>query len=87
MRQGNVQLALNAPDRARGWCTVIRIGGAEGDTYLLVPRGLHRGRSYTVTFDSTGEVARVSGWDLVGGGIPIRLESLMDSELILFEAE
>ena len=80
-------MEFGAPDRSKGWALMVRIGRSESDTYLLVPRGLDRGRTYKVTFDSTAETAQISGWDLVSHGIAIRIESLMDSELILFEAE
>jgi len=75
------------PNHTKGWATIVRIGRSESDTYLFNPRGLHRGTTYRVTFDSTGETATVDGWQLVRDGVPIRLESIMSSELILFEAQ
>ena len=75
-----------APDRSRGWATLIRIGPSESDTYLFKPRGLDRGTTYQVTFDGTGEKATINGMSLVRDGLPIRLETLAASELILFEA-
>lgn len=74
-------------DRTKGWATFARIGKSESDTYVFTPRGLHRGKTYTVTFDSTGESATADGLPLVQGGIPIRLESIAASELLLFEEQ
>ena len=65
-----------SPDRAKGWATIARIGESESDTYIFTPRGLHRGKTYTVTFDSTGESATIDGLRLVQAGIPINLESI-----------
>jgi hypothetical protein len=50
-----------------------------------MPRGLDRSRPYRVTFDSTGESATVDGWALVHQGIPVHLESVLSSEILLFE--
>jgi len=75
-----------APDRSKGWATIVRIGKTESDTYLFKPRSLDRGKQYQVTFDSTGETVMLGGWELVRDGLPIRLETVMSSELLLFEA-
>ena len=76
-----------SPDRAKGWATIARIGESESDIYLFTPRGLHRGKTYTVTFDSTGESATIDGLRLVQAGIPIHLESIAASELLCFEEQ
>ncbi len=76
-----------SPDRAKGWATIARIGKSESDTYLFTPKGLHRGKTYTVTFDSTGESATIDGLRLVQAGIPINLESIAASELLRFEEQ
>jgi alpha-galactosidase len=76
-----------APDRKKGWATIVRIGTTDSDTYVLRPRGLDRGRTYRVTFDSTGETVTRDGLDWVREGIPVRLESVMSSDLLLFEVQ
>ena len=76
-----------SPDRAKGWATIARIGKSESATYLFTPKGLHRGKTYTVTFDSTGESATIDGLRLVQAGIPINLESIAASELLRFEEQ
>ena len=73
-----------SPDRSNAWATFARIGTCESDTYYFVPKGLHRGKTYTVTFDSTGESVTADGLRLVQDGIPIRLESIAASELLVF---
>jgi alpha-galactosidase len=75
-----------APDRAKGWATIVRMANGDSDTYLFRPRGLDPARSYRVTYDSTGTKATVDGLRLVQEGLPIRLESALSSELLLFEA-
>ena len=76
-----------SPDRTKGWATIARIGTSESDTFRFTPRGLHRGKTYTVTFDSTSESATVDGLRLVQSSVPIRLESIAASELLLFEEQ
>jgi alpha-galactosidase len=75
-----------APDRSKGWATLIRIGKSDTPEYRFKPRGLDPGKSYRLTIDSLGSAATVSGWELLREGIPVRLETLGSSELLLFEA-
>jgi hypothetical protein len=76
-----------APDRSRGWAPIVRIGARDSDTHLLKPRGLDRGKTYRVTFDSTGETVTRDGMEWVRDGLPVRLKSVMSFELLLFEAQ
>ncbi len=76
-----------APDRSKGWATIVRMADGDSDTYLFRPRGLDPARNYRVTFDSTGTTASVEGSRLTQEGLPIRLESALSSELLLFEAQ
>lgn len=80
-------MEYGSQDRTKGWATLIRMGESDSDTFVFKPRGLDRGKTYKVTFDSTGETARVDGVRLMQEGLPIRLEAIMSSELLLFEAE
>ncbi len=80
-------MEYTAPDRSKGWATIVRIGPTDSDTYIFKPRGLDRGKTYRVTFDSTGETVSQDGMELIRDGLPIRLESVMSSELLLFEAQ
>ena len=73
-----------APDRTTGWGLLIRIGPTDADTYVFKPRGIDRGQTYRVTFDSTGETATVSGLVLARDGLPVRFETMAASELVLF---
>jgi hypothetical protein len=54
---------------------------------LFRPRGIDPAKSYRVTFDSTGTTARIDGARLLQEGLPIRLETALSSELLLFEAQ
>jgi len=76
-----------APDRAKAWATLVRIGRSEADTYRFKPCGLDRGKTYRVTFNNTGETAALTGLELARDGLPIRLPVIMSSELLLFESE
>lgn len=76
-----------AKDQTKCWATIVRIGRSETDTYLFKPKGIHREKTYRMTFDSTDETVIVNGWYLVNEGISICLEAIASSELILFEAQ
>jgi len=80
-------MEYTAPDGAKGWATIVRIGKSESDGYLFLPRGLDPGRTYRVTFDAPGSVATIEGYRLMHHGLLIRQEALMSSELLLFKAE
>ena len=75
-----------APDRTKGWATIVKMGKSESDIYLFRPRGLSPGKEYRVTFDSMNTNVKISGLELIREGLPIRLEAEMSSELLLFEA-
>lgn len=76
-----------SPDAAKGWATFVRLRQGEPGTYLFKPRGLDPAKTYRVTFDSTGTTATVDGLRLIRDGLPIRLQSVLSSDLLLFEAE
>jgi len=71
-------------DRGRGWATIARIGPSDTDEYVIKPRGLTRGFDYNVTLDGTQERFRIDGRGLIAQGVPVRLEQIGSSELILF---
>jgi len=76
-----------APDRSKGWATVVRIGESDTDTCLFKPSGLDMGKTYRVRFDAADASLTLSGLEMVRDGLPVRLKSLASSELLLFEAE
>ncbi|MBI2842582.1 MAG: alpha-galactosidase [Armatimonadetes bacterium] len=85
--EGWFAVEFASPDMKSGWATIVRIGASDYDIYLLKPRGLHRGKKYVVTLDSTGERITLDGLQLMRDGLPIRLEAVMSSDLVLFEAK
>ena len=80
-------MEFTSPDRSRGWATIVRTGASESDTYLFVPRGLDPAKTYRLTFDSMNATATADGLRLVRDGLSIRLEAILSSELLLFEAQ
>jgi hypothetical protein len=76
-----------SPDQTKGWALVVRTGDTRSDTYQFQPRGLDLSKSYRVTWDSRRASAHVAGDRLVLNGLPIRLEDVASSELLLFEAQ
>jgi alpha-galactosidase len=78
-------LEFASPDRTQGWATIVRLHSGGPDSYVLKLRGVDPGRRYRVTFDSKGSTATIDGVHLQEG-LPIRLESELSSELLLFAA-
>jgi hypothetical protein len=74
-----------AIDRNKGWATIVRIGDSDSDTYVFQPRGLDIGKTYRVRFDSLDSEIEVSGLAMIREGLPVRLENMAASELLLFE--
>lgn len=74
-------------DRAKGWATFARLSDGGGSTYVFRPRGLNAGGTYRVTSDSANTAVSVGALRLMQEGLPIRLESALSSELLLFEKE
>jgi hypothetical protein len=79
-------MEFDAPDKTKGWATIVRNGGGS-DTYLFKPRGLNPRKTYQVTYDSTGTIAVADGSNLMRHGLSLRLESVADSELLLFQTK
>ena len=78
-------MEFDSPDRAKGWATVVKLYSGP-DWYVFKPRGLDPGRSYKVTIDSLRTQTVLSGLELASQGLPLRIESVESSELLLFEA-
>jgi hypothetical protein len=76
-----------APDRSKGWATIVKLANSDSDSYLFKPRGLNPAKNYRVTFDSTGTTAIIDGARLQREGLMIRLETTLSSELLLFQAQ
>ena len=77
-------MEFDSPDRSKGWATFVKLYDGP-DTYIFKPRGLDPGQNYRVTFDSLGTNVVVSGLQLMTEGLPIRLESREESELLFFQ--
>ena len=74
-----------APDRSRGWATLVRIGQSGEPSYLFKPKGIDLGKVYRVTFDSSGDAVEIPGWQLARDGLAVRLETRTSSELLLLD--
>jgi len=74
-------------ERDRGWATVVRTASRGEDTYIFRPRGLSMSRKYSVSLDSSGDSVTMEGIQLMREGLPLRLESVGQSELVLFRPQ
>ncbi len=74
------------PDRTASVAALFRTSGAPtgDDTYLFRPRGLNPGLRYVVTLDNSGMSYQANGADLLVQGVPVRLENVFASEMLIF---
>ena len=82
-------LEYASPKGERAYAGVFRLGpdqANEAREYIFRPRGIDPSRRYAVTFDNRSATIESSGADLVLRGIPVRLDGVNLSELLLFEA-
>ena len=74
-----------AKDGSRGMLGVFQLASPKEREIVVYPRGVDVSRSYDVTFDNSRRVCRVEGYALKNGGIHIRLDGALTSELILYK--
>ncbi|MFH1708322.1 MAG: alpha-galactosidase [Planctomycetota bacterium] len=79
-------LEYAAEDASAGYAGLFRLGGDAGCEYLFRPRGLDPARRYTVTFDNMGRDIVMDGAELALRGVPVRLDAVNTSELIMYRA-
>ena len=80
-------MEFGSPDRNKSWAVIVRTGQSSSDFYTFRPRNIDPGKTYQVTFDSSGSTVTIEGWQLINDGLKLRLENRMSSELLLFEAQ
>ena len=71
------------PDHARGFAGAFKLAAGPSE-YRLCLRGVDLSAEYEVTLDNRGQTFSISGRELAGTGLPIRLDSAMTSELVLY---
>lgn len=76
-----------APDSSRALAMVVRLENAAGNSYTVRFRGLDRSHNYRVTFDNSRQQIKLSGYQLSNEGVTVRLETMLESELLLVERE
>jgi alpha-galactosidase len=79
-------LEYASPDKKRDVATLFRSSNFEDPVYHFVPRGLDASDTYKVTFENRGGTVELSGIQLMTAGIPVRLETMGTSEMLLFES-
>ncbi|MHB8216273.1 MAG: alpha-galactosidase [Candidatus Sulfotelmatobacter sp.] len=79
-------LEYSTPNKRRGVATLFRTSDLGDPVYQFVPRGLDSSATYKVTFENRVETVELSGLQLMSQGIPVRLEAMGTSEMLLFES-
>jgi alpha-galactosidase len=76
-------LEYGTQDRQRGYAGLFKLSDGAQET-IFRPRGVDLSRQYEVTLDNLQETFRISGRELALGGLPIRLDTALTSELVLY---
>lgn len=76
-----------SPDHQKDWAVIIRLAKAAPNPYVLKFKGLDKNKKYKATFDNSGRTVVLDGAVLMKTGIPIKLLSNRDSELLLLQAQ
>jgi alpha-galactosidase len=79
-------LEYSASDRGAGYAGLFRLAADAPREYLFRPRGLDAARRYAVTLDNSGAVIERTGGELMIHGLPVRLDAVNTSELLMFKA-
>jgi alpha-galactosidase len=78
-------MELVSRDKTKAIAGLFRLAGPENE-YTMRFKGLDPAKRYEVTSDNSGTTFVMEGKDLVYSGLPIRLDSALDSELLLCKA-
>jgi alpha-galactosidase len=81
--KGTMILERAARDRSAGVIGIFRLVGTNGDETTVRPRGIDLGATYAVTFDNTGAVVTLSGFEMQRG-LSVRIGQNLSSELIIY---
>ena len=71
-------------DRSQAVAVLFRTSSEPPAEYVFRPRGLELSGQYEVRVDNQDQVFRAEGSDLCRTGIPVRFESTLKSELLIF---
>jgi len=78
-------LEYASEDSRRAVATLFRTSVVGDDLFIFRPRGLDLSRTYRVRFLNSAQVLAIDGLHLLQGGLPVRLENPMGSEMIIFD--
>jgi alpha-galactosidase len=79
-------LELDSADGTRGMLGIFRLSTSQEGELVIKLRGIDMSKNFRVTFDNSGTVCVVSGYELAQKGVYANLEGALTSELVLYEA-
>ena len=78
-------IEYSSPDASQAMALIVRLSDAAEDHYVYRPRGLLPGAEYEVEMDSVLSSMKINGYQAASAGIPLRIEALYASELLMFK--
>jgi len=73
------------PDGSAAVIALYRTSAGGADEFLLKPHGLNPAATYAITSDNSGHTIELPGYELATRGVPVRLETALTSELVLYQ--
>lgn len=70
------------PEGSAAYVVAQRLGAGDTDTFWLRPKGIRGSKKYRICWDRSGDVCDFSGAELIHRGLPIRIDTIIGSELI-----
>lgn len=87
VEKGYTCLEIAAPNGEKGFFTVFSVPKSNDTEIVIRPKGILQGKNYIVYLDNFETEYKVSGRELADGGIRIRIDSSLSSELVGYKAE
>ena len=84
-KEGYNLLQIVSRDGVKSALTVITLRDVQNGIVPVRLKGLHEGKTYRVTFDNSGNMLTLLGYELMTKGLSVRLSSSFTSELVLLE--
>ncbi len=83
---GFCTLEVASSDRTKAAIALFTLTMPKDNRFTVIPKGISASYDYKVTFDNSGDIFILSGYEILSKGITALIPSALRSELILLEA-
>ncbi|MBQ3151244.1 MAG: alpha-galactosidase [Clostridia bacterium] len=83
---GFCSLEVASDDRTKAAVALFTLTMPKDNRFTVIPKGINSSYDYKVTFDNSGDIITLSGYEIITKGITALIPSALHSELVLIEA-